>query len=167
MPLESVLRSGALASMTPEQEIEPGQVFTSPSKTLTDAHFLFFSGLTGDNHPIHYDVEYAKTTRFGKPLAHGLLLASMTALGASGASTRIDGFVFVEQGCRFLKPVTVGDTIHPRSTVERVWNKGKRRFVRFATALINQRGETVIEGFHVYQIVPRDKETVDHDQHRT
>jgi len=42
-------------------EIEPGQIFTTPSKTLTDAHFLFFSGLTGDNHPIHYDVEYAKT----------------------------------------------------------------------------------------------------------
>ena len=38
-------------------EIEEGQVFSTPSKTLTDAHFLFFSGLTGDNHPIHYDVE--------------------------------------------------------------------------------------------------------------
>ena len=58
-----------------DDELQPGQVFTSPSKTLTDAHFLFFSGLTGDSHPIHYDVEYARTTRFGKPLAHGLLLA--------------------------------------------------------------------------------------------
>jgi hypothetical protein len=28
-----------------DDELEPGQVFTSPSKTLTDAHFLFFSGL--------------------------------------------------------------------------------------------------------------------------
>ena len=144
------------ASMTAETEIEPGQVFTSPSKTLTDAHFLFFSGLTGDNHPIHYDVEYAKTTRFGKPLAHGLLLASLTALGASDASPRLHGFVFVEQGCRFLKPVTVGDTIHPRCIVERVWSEGKRRFIRFATALINQRQETVLEGFHVYQIIARE-----------
>jgi len=134
-------------------EFETGQVYTSPSKTLTDAHFLFFSGLTGDNHPIHYDVEYAKTTRFGKPLAHGLLLASMTALGASDASRSVDGFVFIEQGSRFLKPVTVGDTIHPRCTVERIWSEGKRRFVRFATALVNQRDETVLEGFHVYQIV--------------
>jgi acyl dehydratase len=115
-----------------DDELQPGQVFTSPSKTLTDAHFLFFSGLTGDNHPIHYDVEYARTTRFGKPLAHGLLLASLTALGASPASPHIDGFVFVEQGCRFLKPVAVGDTIHPRLTVERVWQEGRRRFVRLA-----------------------------------
>jgi len=101
-------------------EAEPGQVFTSPSKTLTDAHFLFFSELTGDNHPIHYDVEYAKLTRFGAPLAHGLLLAAMTALGASDASSKIDGFVFIEQGSRFLKPVLVGDTIRPQITVEKI-----------------------------------------------
>ena len=138
-----------------DTELVPGQVFTSPSKTLTDAHFLFFSGLTGDNHPIHYDVEYARTTRFGKPLAHGLLLASMTALGASPASPHAEGFVFVEQGCRFLKPVAVGDTIHPRLTVDRVWQEGRRRFVRLATAITNQRGETVLEGFHLYQIILR------------
>ncbi len=136
-------------------EIEEGQVFSTPSKTLTDAHFLFFSGLTGDNHPIHYDVEYAKSTKFGAPLAHGLLLAGMTALGGSDASFQIDGFVFIEQGSRFLKPVTVGDTIRTELTVEKIWQDGKRRFVRFATAMINQRDETVLEGFHIYQIVPR------------
>ena len=136
-------------------EIEEGQVFSTPSKTLTDAHFLFFSGLTGDNHPIHYDVEYAKSTKFGAPLAHGLLLAGMTALGGSDASFQIDGFVFIEQGSRFLKPVTVGDTIRTELTVEKIWQEGKRRFVRFATAMINQRDEAVLEGFHIYQMVPR------------
>ncbi len=134
--------------------VELGQVFASPSKTLTDAHFLFFSGLTGDNHPIHYDVEYAKTTKFGKPLAHGLLLASMTALGATDANSRIDGFVFVEQGSRFLKPALVGDTIRPEMTVEKIWKEGARQYVRFATLLRNQRDEILLEGFHVYQIVP-------------
>ena len=136
-------------------EIEEGQVFSTPSKTLTDAHFLFFSGLTGDNHPIHYDVEYAKSTKFGAPLAHGLLLAGMTALGGSDASFQIDGYVFIEQGSRFLKPVTVGDTIRTELTVEKIWQEGKRRFARFATAMINQRDEAVLEGFHIYQIIPR------------
>ena len=139
--------------MPTASEFAPGQVFESPSRTLTDAHFLFFSALSGDNHPIHYDVEYAKATRFGKPLAHGLLLASLTALGASEGSAKLEGFVFREQGCRFIKPVAVGDTIKPRAVVERVWQEGKRRFIRFATSLVNQRGETVIEGFHVYQIL--------------
>lgn len=130
-----------------------GETFVTPSKTLTDAHFLFFAGLTGDAHPIHYDVEYARATRFGKPLAHGLLLASMTALGASSAMHRIEGFVFVEQGCRFVSPALVGDTITPRLTVEKIWQEGKRRFIRIATSLTNQRGETVLEGFHVYRML--------------
>jgi acyl dehydratase len=43
-----------------------GEKFPTPAKTITDAHFLFFAGLTGDNHPIHYDDEYAKTTIFKK-----------------------------------------------------------------------------------------------------
>ncbi|MEE2688798.1 MAG: MaoC/PaaZ C-terminal domain-containing protein [Pseudomonadota bacterium] len=141
--------------MQQELEIEEGQVFSTPSKTLTDAHFLFFSGLTGDNHPSHYDVEYAKSTKFGAPLAHGLLLSGMTALGGSDASFQIDGFVFVEQGSRFLKPVIVGDTVQTRLTVEKIWQEGKRRFVRFTTSMINQRNEVVLEGFHLYQVVPR------------
>ena len=132
-----------------------GEVFEGPSKTLTDAHFLMFSGVTGDVHPSHYDVEYAKKTRFGKPLAHGLLLASLTALGASNARERIDGFVLVEQGSRFIAPACVGDTVTPRLTVERTWSEGKRNFCRFATVLVNQRGETLLEGFHVYRVLER------------
>src|SRR6202521_3861559 len=87
-----------LAGQLYYEDFVVGQVYRAPSKTLTDAHFLFFSGLTGDNHPLHYDVEYAKQTRFGRPLAHGLLLASMTALGAGVLAPRVQEAVvaFVE-----------------------------------------------------------------------
>jgi acyl dehydratase len=130
-----------------------GHVSFGPSKTLTDAHFLFFSAVSGDTHPIHYDVEYAAQTRFGRPLAHGLLLASLTALGAASSSDYAEGLVFIEQGCRFLGPVVVGDTITPSLTVEQLWSEGKREFVRFATKLTNQREEIVLQGFHTYQRV--------------
>jgi acyl dehydratase len=137
------------------EPIAEGEVFEGPSKTLTDAHFLMFSGVTCDVHPVHYDVEYAKATRFGKPVAHGLLLASLTALGATNARERIDGYVLVEQGSRFLAPACVGDTVTPRLTVERTWSDAGRRFCRFRTMLVNQRGETLLEGFHVYRILER------------
>lgn len=130
-----------------------GETFEGPSKTLTDAHFLLFSGVSGDVHPIHYDVEYAKQTRFGKPLAHGLLLMAMTALGASTAREQLDGFVIVEQGCRYLKPAVVGDTIRPQFVLEKIWTETYRTFYRFQTTLLNQRGEKVLEGFHVYQVL--------------
>ena len=133
-------------------ELQVNDEFTAPSRTITDAHYLFFAGLTGDNHPSHYDVEFCRRTPFRKPVAHGLLLASMTALGGSYINSKIDGFVFLEQGCRFLKPVVVGDTIYPRFVVEKKWTKGERGFVRFKTAIMNQRGECVLEGFHVYLV---------------
>jgi len=135
--------------------ITEGEVFEGPSKTLTDAHFLMFSGVTGDVHPIHYDVEYAKGTRFGKPVAHGLLLTSLTALGATNARERIDGYVLIEQSARFVAPACVGDTVTPRLTVERAWTEAGRRFCRFKTTLSNQRGETLLEGFHVYRVLER------------
>lgn len=79
----------------------------------------------------------------------------MTALGASPASPRLDGFIFIEQGSRFRKPAIVGDTIRPRLVVERVWNEGKREYVRFASSIRNQRDEILLEGFHVYSVRPR------------
>jgi acyl dehydratase len=130
-----------------------GEAFEGPSKTLTDAHFLLFSALTGDVHPIHYDVEYAKTTRFEKPLAHGLLLQSLTAVGASTGRDKVDGFVFIEQGCRYLKPAVVGDTIRPRQEIERIWKDGNKQFCRVKTTLVNQRNEVLLEGFHVYRVL--------------
>ena len=131
--------------------MKPGLTFNGPSKTLTDAHFLLFSGVTGDTHPSHYDVEYAKHSRFGKPLAHGLLLASMTALGASSMRDSLDGLVFVEQGCTFKRPAMVGDTIRPQFVLERIWQDGHRTFYRFGTSLLNQRDEVLLTGFHVYR----------------
>ena len=61
-----------------------GGRWESPSCTINNAHFAFFAGLSGDNHPIHY--EYAKKSPLGAGLAHGLLLMGLTAVGASPLS---------------------------------------------------------------------------------
>jgi len=133
-------------------DLRLGDRWESPSRTINDAHFAFFAGLTGDNHPIHYDEEYAKKTPLGLRLAHGLLLMSLTAVGASPLSHRLHAsmIAFLEQGSRFVKPVTVGDTIYPEHEVVALERKGERGIVRLAARLRNQRGETVLDGFHVY-----------------
>jgi len=146
--------TSGLTLKTASNSIGEGYSFQSPSKTITDAHFLFFSGLTGDTGRSHIDAEYAKRTRLGKPSAHGLLLASMTALGASNLKDKPEGFVFVEQGCKFLKGVVVGDTLTPQFEVEKIWKEGHRTFCRLKTKVLNQNSETVLEGFHLYRIIP-------------
>ena len=140
--------------MSDATQIQEGYRFSGPVKTLTDAHFVLFSGITGDVGRVHYDAEYAKRTQFGKPLAHGLLLVSLTALGASDWKNKPEGFIFVEQGSKFLRPVVVGDTVRPEFVIEKVWSEGHRNFCRIKTAVINQRDEAVIEGFQLYRIIP-------------
>ena len=139
------------------KDFQVGDTLPIPAKTLTDAHFLFFAGLTGDQHPIHYDDEYAKTTRFGKRVAHGLLLTAMTAVGASTLSSMLEGSIvaFVEQSARFLKPVLLGDTITPELEVSEVMPKTDVGLLRLTTRVKNQRGETVLEGMHAYLIKKR------------
>jgi len=139
------------------EDFRLGEKFHIPAKTMTDAHFLFFAGMTGDNHPIHYDDEYAKTTRFGKRVAHGLLVTAMTAVGASTLSPLLEGSIvaFVEQSSRFLKPVLVGDTVTPELEVSELTPKTDTGLLRIVTRVKNQRGEVVLEGTHAYLIKKR------------
>ena len=139
------------------EDFKVGDRFESPSKTLTDAHFMFFAGLTGDAHPIHYDDEYAKSTRFGRRLTHGLLLTAMTAVGASTLSPIIEHSIvaFLEQTTRFLGPAFVGDTIKPRHEVAALERKRSAGLLTLRVTLTNQRGETILDGQHKYLIAYR------------
>jgi len=134
-----------------------GDRFGSPGRTLTDAHFLFFAGLTGDAHPIHYDEEYARRHRFGRRVAHGLLLTSLTAVGASTLAPVIEASIvaFVEQRTRFLAPAFVGDTLTPEHEVVGLDRRRAAGLLTLRVTLTNQRGEHVLEGEHRYLIAYR------------
>ena len=121
---------------------------------MTDERFHAFADITGDSHPIHYDDEYVKSTRFGKRVAHGLLVTAMTAVGASTLSPLLEGSMvaFVEQSSRFLKPVLIGDTISPEIEVSELIPKTDVGVLRLTTRVKNQRGEIVLEGMHAYLI---------------
>jgi acyl dehydratase len=139
------------------EDFAVGDRFGSPAKTLTDAHFLFFAGMTGDAHPLHYDDEYARRTRFGRRPAHGLLLTSLTALGASTLAPLLEDSIvaFVEQHTRFLAPAFIGDTLSPEHEVVGLEGKRSAGLVTLRVLLTNQRGETVVEGEHRYLIAYR------------
>jgi acyl dehydratase len=139
------------------EDFKVGDRFASPSRTLTDAHFLFFAGMTGDAHPIHYDDEYAKKTRFGRRLAHGLLLTSLTAVGASTLAPVLEDSIiaFVEQTTHFRAPAFIGDTVKPEHEVGALERKRTAGLLTLRVTLTNQRGEMVLEGEHKYLIAFR------------
>ena len=62
-------------------DLRVGEIFRAPSRTLTDAHATAFQAVSADNHPIHYDVEYARRHGHTAPVVHGLQVLAFTAPG--------------------------------------------------------------------------------------
>ncbi len=78
------------------EDFTVGESFGIPSKTIHDGHFIFFAGLNGDAHPIHYDDEYCKKHKFGRRVAHGLLLTAMiSALLLAGGLNAIQAAMII------------------------------------------------------------------------
>ncbi len=139
------------------EDFQIGDKFKTPSKTIHDGHFIFFAGLTGDDHPIHYDDEYCKKHKFGRRVAHGLLLTAMTALGGTNLSCEVEDSMvaFLSLSSRFLKPVFIGDTIYPVLEVSELIPKKDNGVMKCKSVVKNQNGEVVLEGEHVYIIKKR------------
>jgi 3-hydroxybutyryl-CoA dehydratase len=143
------------------EDFNRGQKFQGTSRNITEADVLSFAALTGDCHPIHYDANYARTTRFGRPVAHGLHLTALTALGAASISKQLEASMvaLLEQNTKFLNPVFVDDTVRSEFEVEDVKPRQDKGWgtLRIAVRLVNQRGERVLEGEHVYRLRCRGK----------
>ena len=139
-------------------DFTPGEVFTSLPHTLSDKHFAAFAAMTGDAHPLHYDPDYARGKGWEAPLAHGLMLLGLCALGAAPLSGELTESMIAMLGneARYKRPAFVGDTVTPQFTVLAVEPKDDRRgIVRLAITLRNQRGEVVLEGMHVLMLKRR------------
>jgi len=136
-----------------------GQTYPGQSRTLDEFAFTLFAQLTGDAHPLHFDGNYTAGTAFGEPVAHGLMLMALTTLGATALSRRLDASMvaLVEQGCRFLKPVGVGESVHTDFEVQeaRLTRSADVGLVRFTVRVRKASGQVVLEGHHAYLIKRR------------
>ena len=140
------------------EDFYPGERFVLPSRTMTEAIFLAFQAASGDNHPIHYDVEYCRARGMPGMLAHGLQTLIQTAAGAGlfPYLTEESLIGFLEQSSRFLKPVFVGDTLYPALEVDELTPNRSTGVVGLASIVHNQRGEVVLEGRQRYLLRRRD-----------
>src|ERR1700756_2970076 len=132
------------------EDLRVGDVFRAPSRTLTDAHAAAFQMVSADNHPIHYDVEYARRHGHIAPVVHGLQVFAFTAPGATLFPQYIgDVFVaFTSASCKFLKEVHAGDTLYPALEIIALSPQGDTGSVTTRATADNQRGELVLDGEH-------------------
>lgn len=123
-------------------EFKAGQR-ASISKTITEADVYGFAGITGDFNPLHVDAEYARRSRFGERIAHGMLTAGLIST-VLGMRLPGPGAVYLSQSLKFLKPVKFGDTVTAAAEVAAY--RQDKRVLTLRTSCTNQHGETVAEG---------------------
>jgi 3-hydroxybutyryl-CoA dehydratase len=113
------------------------------SKSITEADLIMFAGITGDMNPVHINQEFAKTTIFGKRIVHGILSIGFIS-NVLGTQLPGPGGVYIQQTCKFIKPVYIGDTI--TATVEVMDKDESINRVWLRTYCTNQNGQLVVDG---------------------
>jgi acyl dehydratase len=129
-------------------DLEVGNEWTSGGRTVTEADIVNFAGFSGDFNPIHIDHEFAKTTPFRRPIAHGFAVFCMASgLGVFAPPVRTMAMLRVNVW-NFTQPVFAGDTIRSVSRVKEktVRGRGRRGEIVWYRAVLNQDGKVVQDG---------------------
>ncbi|MDG2308853.1 MAG: MaoC family dehydratase [Candidatus Binatia bacterium] len=133
--------------MTPYND-KPFEAFrigdrASFTKTFTAEDVAQFAALCGDEHPAHRDGDYSRESRYGRPVVHGMLTASLLST-TNGLLLGTPGAISIEQTLRFLRPVFIGDTITATSEIVKLLPEQRR--LRCRTTCTNQDGDSVLVG---------------------
>lgn len=131
-------------------DIKIGDQF-SKTRVVTDELIRSFAEVSGDYNPIHLDEEFAKTTRFGRRIAHGMLSGAFISavLGYEFEARKI---VYLSQTMRFIAPVFIDDTITTTGTVTNI--REEKGIVTLETICTNQNGEMTVKGEAMVMLLP-------------
>ena len=120
-------------------------------KTVTEADIMAFAGVSGDTNPIHLHADFAKASRFGERIAHGMLSASFIS---TVVGTRLPGpgSIYVSQSLNFKAPVKIDDVVV--TTVKLIELVPEKKRARFET-VCSVGGKPVLTGEAVLMIPAR------------
>ena len=129
------------------EDFEAGHIYEHrPGRTINESDNTWFTLLTMNTHPLHFDKEYAKKSEFGKILVNSTLtLSIVVGMSVSEVSQK----AIANLGWKEIKlpnPVFVGDTLYSESLVisKRTSKSRKHQgIVSIETSGINQDGKTV------------------------
>lgn len=146
--------NGLIGSGKAFDEVALGDTFAS-ALTVTETHIVIGGGLIGDSNPHHMNAEYAKASRFGTPILHGMLTSSIMG-AAVGMFFHGTAIAYLEHRARFLAPVRAGDTLTTTWTIKELLDKPKHGggIVVLDGAASNQHDEVVAEA-HARILVSR------------
>ena len=141
------------------EDFEVGDVYEHPlGRTVLPADNVWFTCLTMNTNPIHFDAEYAAQTEFGKPLVNSCFTLALVT-GQSVTDLTVNAVANLGWDAVTLpNPLFEGDTVRSKSEVIETRESKSRPnvgIVRVKTSGMNQRGQTVIEFTRTFMIWKR------------
>ncbi len=129
------------------EDFEVGDIYRHPlGRTITQADNIWFTLLTVNPNPIHFDSAYAAQTEFKRPLVNSTLtLAVITGLSVADLSQNAINLGWDE--VRMPHPVFEGDTLYAQSEVlekRESQSRPQQGIVRFKTIGFNQDGTIIL-----------------------
>jgi itaconyl-CoA hydratase len=130
------------------EDFKPGQTFKHwPGRTITEFDNTWFTLMTMNTNPIHFDAAYAAKSQHGQCLVNGLLVISIVT-GMSVRDISENAIANLEyESIRHVGPSFAGDTLYGETTVLEVTpssSKPDRGVLYVETHGINQKGEQVL-----------------------
>jgi itaconyl-CoA hydratase len=130
------------------EDFEVGDIYRHPlGRTVTQADNIWFTLLTVNNNPIHFDAAYAARTEWGRPLVDSTFtLALVTGLSVQDVS--MNGINLGWDEVRLPHPLFEGETVYAQSEVLETRESRSRPnlgIVKLKTTGTNQDGVVVIE----------------------
>ena len=131
-----------------------GDKYVLPSRTQTSGVFSMFQAASGDNDPIHYDVEYCRERGHPNMLAHGLQVFIQTAAGAGTFPSEVKNSLIglIEVSGKMLKAVYREDTLYPELTITKLTPQNSTGIIEMEATIFNQKKILVFKGIHKYLI---------------
>ena len=139
------------------EDFNLNDTYLIPSRTQTSGIFSMFQAASGDNDPIHYDVEYCRKRGHPDMLAHGIQVLMQTAAGAGTFPSEVkDSLIgMIEIFGKMLKPVYREDTLYPELRITKLTEQKTTGVIEMEATVLNQHDVLVFKGYHKYLIKKR------------
>lgn len=128
------------------------EVFTTPTRTITETDVVMFAAMSGDYNELHTSAEATRQNQFGQRIAHGLLVLSIShgLLFRTGYLDQTAIAFLSVNDWKFQAPVFFGDTIHVKLKVSETKaskSKDDRGVITLYLEVLNQNNVVVQSGY--------------------